>query len=279
MATPVEFGGSNLLPADKVKQGQKGLSGALVIEPQGSTWTTAGETQPDRQDGVGLRETRAMATVTAPGGTFREGVAMFKKGQNHRFAGGGPVQNIAGEGGAVPEDSHDAGQMSINYGTEPMWFRFGYAPQTPFGILANEPNPELAYSNGLAGGDPFTPVFTATAGQEFRMRVMSATGAGRGTTFNLHGHAWQRDPYVCPGSADLGLAGKCMPGEVGAQAIGTNPIGMTLGGQESVTPAQHFEVRLPSAGGGNAVVGDYLFRDQASFGNTSGLWGILRVTN
>ena len=34
----VEFGGSNLTPPDRIKQGQKGAVGALVIEPEGSTW-------------------------------------------------------------------------------------------------------------------------------------------------------------------------------------------------------------------------------------------------
>lgn len=38
VATPVELGGSNLTPADKIKQGQKGLVGALIVEPSGSTW-------------------------------------------------------------------------------------------------------------------------------------------------------------------------------------------------------------------------------------------------
>jgi hypothetical protein len=52
---------------------------------------------------------------------------------------------------------------------------------------------------------------------------------------------------------------------------------MYLGAQESITPYSHHELFLPSAGGGNAIVGDYLFRDHAGFGNTSGLWGILRV--
>jgi hypothetical protein len=62
-----------------------------------------------------------------------------------------------------------------------------------------------------------------------------------------------------------------------SQTIGANPIGFYLGHQESVTPAGHFEVRLPKAGGTNEVPGDYLFRDHGSFGNTDGLWGILRV--
>ena len=48
VATPVEFGGSNLLSADRVKQPQKGLFGALSILPAGST--VAEDTQvPDGQ--------------------------------------------------------------------------------------------------------------------------------------------------------------------------------------------------------------------------------------
>ena len=38
VATPVEFGGANLTPADVIKQAQKGMIGALVIEPPGSSW-------------------------------------------------------------------------------------------------------------------------------------------------------------------------------------------------------------------------------------------------
>ena len=101
------------------------------------------------------------------------------------------------------------------------------------------------------------------------MRVLMPHGIGRGTTFNLHGHVWQRDPYLCPGSSDAGLDGKCGLNDV--------PFGMYLGGQESVNGTTHFEIYLPSAGGTNGVPGDYLFRDQASFGNASGVWGILRV--
>jgi hypothetical protein len=268
VATPVEFGGSNLGPADKVKQGQKGLVGALIIEPVGANWA----------EDAG---TRASATVTSAAGTFRDFAVVHQKGLNHKFGDGTAVENIASEGQGIPEDSHDAGQAAINYGTEPLWFRFGLAPDTPFGRnpgeLGDIADPELAYSNGLAGGDPATPVFTATVGQEARLRVLEPTGVGRGTTFAVHGHSWQRDPYVCPNSADLGLPGKCAPGDLGSQAIGDNPLGFNLGGQESVTPAAHYEMLLPSVGGAGEVDGDYLFRDQASFGNLNGLWSILRV--
>jgi hypothetical protein len=266
-ATPIEFGGTNLMPADKLKQGQKGLMGALVIEPAGSTW-------------VEDPGTHAAATVTkADGTTFRDFAVVMQKGQSHRYADGSPVENIEGGLAGIAEDSQDMGQMAINFATEPLWFRFGIGPNAPFGKtgFGGIANAHEAYSNGLVGGDPETPVFTAEPGQEVRMRVLVPHGIGRGSTYNVHGHVWQRDPYVCPDDADLGLPGKCAPGAVGSQAIGDNPIGISLGHQESLNGSTHFEVRLPSAGGTNAVPGDYLIRDQSSFGNLSGLWSIMRV--
>lgn len=259
---PVEFGGTNLLPADVIKQGQKGLVGALIVEPQGSTWTNDADS-------------RAAATVTAGGSTFRDFATVFQKGLNLRHGDARAVPNIAGEGFAiknglerqVPEDSHDAGQMAINYGTEPAWFRFGMPANSQFGNgpgeLGERTDAHWLYSNALAGGYGETPVFVAKRGQPFRMRALMPTGVGRGTTFNLHGHVWQRDPYL--------------EGTVPSQTIGDNPLGFYMGGQESVTPSGHFDIVLPSAGGQNAIRGDYLFRDHASFGNTNGLWGILKV--
>ena len=146
------------------------------------------------------------------------------------------MENIAGEGGAIPEDSHDAGQKAINYGTEPAWFRFGLDADANFETeLAAVNEPEMLYANDLVGSDPATPVFTAEPGQEVRMRLLLPTGVGRGTTFDLHGHVWQRDPYL--------------KGAVPSQNIGNNPDGLYLGHQESVTPAAHFDVVLPRAGG------------------------------
>ena len=267
VATPIEFGAAGLIPADKVKQGQKAMVGALIIEPEGSSWVE------DAGDPEGATVTRSDGT------TFRDYAVVLQKGLNHRFGDGTAVENIASEGQGIPEDSHDAGQMAVNYGTEPAWFRYGFRPDAPFGQaagggLADVDNAHELYSNTLAGvgGDPATPVIPANAGQETRLRVVLPTGAGRGTTFNVHGHGWQRDPYVC--STPTGI---CGPTDLASQALGDNPIGMRLGHQESLTPAAHFDFLLPSAGGSNAIAGDYLFRDQGSFGNTSGIWGILRV--
>jgi hypothetical protein len=255
--------------------------------------------------GADTRKTCAQLVVTYPNPedpastlTFKDASLVFQKGLNHRAGNDGTaIPNIASEGRGIPEDSHDAGQMAINYGTEPMWFRFGLAADAPFGRRPGElgavTDSHKAFSNVMTDGDdPVTPVITATAGDELRLRVTLPTGSGRGTTFQVDGHAWQRDPYVCPGSTyDPALPGKCDPsqgiaeggsaandGEVGSRAIGHNPIGFVIGHQESVTPAQHFDiVPLNGAGGKGKVAGDYLYSDQGSFGPTSGLWGILRV--
>ncbi len=299
VATPIEFGGANLMPADPVKQGQKGLVGALVISPPLATIAETDMTWDHQQtDQIVQRETRASATLN---GTIRDFAAVFQKGLNLRYADGAAVEVMGGE-----VESGDSGQMAINYGTEPMWFRFGLRPDAPFGN-ADTPgsfgavaNPEDAYSNtlpvnpgGLGVGDPATPVFTAEPGAPVRMHVLLPSGVERGSVFHLHGHLWQRAPYICLGQNDgvPGLNGKCnwtdfgdANFEPGSRAIGVNPIGMYLGSQESVLPAAHFDIVLPGAGiahggagGVNQVAGDYLFRDQGSFGNTQGLWGILRV--
>ena len=109
------------------------------------------------------------------------------------------------------------------------------------------------------------------------MHVVMPYGAGRGTTVNLHGHVHQRQPFVCEGSARNSLTGACTMTEVGSRNIGVSPYDFYVGAYESVTPAAHWTWHLPSAGGGNNIPGDYLFRDNGSFGNTSGLWSILRV--
>ncbi len=289
--TPVEFGGSNLTPADVIKQGQKGLIGAFIVEPVGSVWHDslgALEQVPNRQDGgyttVGTRAdmTIESAFEITPPFIFEDMVAVIQKGQNHRFADGTAVPNIASEGGGIPEDSHDAGQKGINYGTEPAWFRFELAADADLGngaagSFGAQADAWKLYSNNLNSyGDPWTSVFTATAGDEVRMRVLQPTGVGRGTTFTLHGHIWSRDPYLPENPGCLFTPG--VDCGVSSVEIGDNPKAWYLNGQESITPYNQFDIVLPSAGGVNAVDNtDYLFRDQASFGNTDGIWGILRV--
>jgi manganese oxidase len=301
--TPVEFGGSNLTAADKIKQGAKSMVGATVIEPAGTQWVE-NTLVMNRQDGVGTRQTRAQATVCPTGvactpaatGAFRDFSLVLTKAMTHYYKDASPVEHMNGEGLGIPEDSQESSNMALNYGIEPMWFRFGILPQAPFGpatvagSYASIANSHKAYSNQLltggavtcdvnniCTGDPETPVFSATKGKQARIHITNPHGTTRGSTFAQHGHAWQRDPYICPGESRNGLTGACNMTSVGSRALGNNPLAFIQGGQESWNAVTHFDIVLPSAGGGNAIPGDYLTRDGASFGNASGVWSILRV--
>lgn len=176
--------------------------------------------------------------------------------------------------------------MSINYGTEPLWFRFGLMPNVPFGNtpggLGAVANAGDAYSSflatrGVALGEPSTPVFEAKPGEEFRIRLLNPAGVGRGSTMTLHGHGWQRAPYGCGPGATAKDVGLCAASQLGPTHIGQSPISFNLGAQDQVIPHAHFDMVLPSAGGSGKVAGDYLLRDVGSFGNLGGIWSLVRV--
>ena len=140
VARPVEFGVANLMPADPIEGVSKGLAGALVVEPKGSSW----QTDPG---------TRMSATVydwwsdgpdadTNPDRSgFREFVTVLQNNINLRYAACDPAANpqvgelqcavpsVASLGGGVAEDPQDAGQKAINYGADPLWYRLGIAPE------------------------------------------------------------------------------------------------------------------------------------------------------
>ncbi len=306
VATPVEFGGSNLLSADRVKQPQKGLFGALVIEPAGSTVAETTQVPDNQGTGQATRLTRAQATVDAPtptggagsGGSYREGLVIGHKITNLRWKNGGAVINV-NQGELGREGAEDGGHAGFNYATEPSWFRFKLAPDAPFGnagtpnsygslanaqayyanaLVTGEPNTIPAIAGVSAAGDPVTPVIRAQRNQPTRLHVLNGASADRDGTFILHGHVWQRDPFVCPGQSDLGLEGRCSPSEpVPSRALGLNPQGKWIGGEEGMGHAYGHWPILFKAGGTHGVAGDYLFRDYSPSGNEKGQFGLLRV--
>jgi hypothetical protein len=256
VATPIEFGGTNLLSADRVKQPQKGLFGALVIEPAGATYDeTTLVADGQALDVVGqppaTRLTRAQADISSlagaagSGGNYREALAIGHKITNLRWKDGTAIANV-NQNELGREGAEDSGHAGFNYGMEPSWFRFKLSPDAPFGNAGTPnsygaiPNAHAMYANQLvnnadhpnfipaipgvsAEGDPQTPVFRAPAGQPARMHVLNGASADRDGTWMLHGHVWQRDPYVCPGEADLTLEGRCDPNSgVDSTALGLN---------------------------------------------------------
>jgi hypothetical protein len=326
VATPIEFGGTNLLSADRVKQPQKGLFGALVIEPPGSIYPDALADLDDVPDGQGngaaTRKTRAQVTIERDpalpptdarntaigyGGTYREALAIGHRIANLRWADGSAIANIH-QGELGREGAEDSGHAGFNYGMEPSWFRFQLPPDVPFGnagtpsSFGSIPNVHAFYANVLvelegnaipaipgisSAGDPATPVFRTTADPsnpvfDTRIHLLNGASADRDGTFILHGHLWQRDPYVCPWTDwDPGtgptLYGRCDPAKIGSQALGFNPLGKWMGSEEGMGHVYGHWPLLFDAGGTDHVPGDYLYRDYSPGGNRNGQFGVLRV--
>jgi manganese oxidase len=241
---PIEFGAVNLMSSDPIKHAHKGAFGALIIEPQGSTW-------------VEDTTQRASATVTKGTSIFRDFVIQFQTDVNLRFSSGnGPVPLLA-----ETEDPEDSGQKAVNYRTEPMWKRFDYDPQTPLNVTRGF-DFSHAFSNEKVGNDPQTPVFTATAGQAVRFRLLNAGGHARNNVFALHGHVWQELPFFNASTV-----------------LGNNPRSQFTGTYMGIGPSSHFDALLQNgAGGAFRITGDYLWRTQQSFMVDGGIWGLLRVS-
>jgi hypothetical protein len=255
-ATPIEFGAINLSSSDPIKHSNKGAIGGLIIEPQGATWVEDAEERKCGKSGQ-PRCSRAAATVTlSDGSAFREFVVLFQNDINLRKGDESAVELLADT-----EDPEDSGQKAVNYRTEPMWHRFGFAPDTPLESTRSRTDLDQATANALVGGDPETPVFTAEAGMPVRLRVLHPAGHQRNNVFQIHGHIWEEEPYTNDSTQ-----------------IGSNPVSQWEGAKMGHGPSNHFDAVLKNGAGGKfGVTGDYLWRDMESFSFDGGTWGLLRV--
>lgn len=278
-ATPIEFGATNLMSSDPIEHAGKGAIGALVVEPRRSVWhLDAGS--------------KTRATVVTPDTSFREQVLMWQTDLNLQFgsnttlrrfdcsphepmteeeeevckttggagtvtfARGAPVPNLA-----EAEDAEDSGQKALNYRTEPMWLRMGFAPNAELGFTRTRD-----FGNSLTdarvGARPQTPILQAAPGAAVRFRLLEPGGHARNSVFNLHGHVWEEEPY-----------------EGRSLRLGTNPFSEWKGARDGHGPGNHHDVLLRNGAGGKFhTPGEYLFRDQSSFLFDGGIWGILSVT-
>jgi hypothetical protein len=168
------------------------------------------------------------------------------------------VKNVASEGGFTPEDPQDSGHKAVNYGADPIWYRFGVSPETPFETLLTRTDIHQAFSNSLVGGDPQTEIFYVSPNgpTQVRMRVIAPGGHARGIVYALDGHSWQREPFIN-----------------NSTEIGTNPGAWWTSSQEGIGAGSIYNMVVSTSADPN---GDYLFRDLGSFGSYQGLWGLMR---
>jgi hypothetical protein len=169
--TPVEFGTLNLMSSDPLLHHSKGMIGALIIEPEGSSW---------KPDAPGADSTSA--TVTKDGATlFREFVTLFQADAETCSSAQGKYSCIT--------------QWALNYRTEPQSYRYPSPNNGDFSDFL---------SNTLVNGDPQTRVFVAPAGTPVRIRVLYPSGGGGAKVFAVHGHGWPDRPFVA-GSTRIDL--------------------------------------------------------------------------
>ena len=253
-AKPIEFGATNLTSADPLLQPQFGMVGALIIEPEGSTW-------------VEDANTRASADVkVAAGNNFREFVVIDQNMVANSADPNGPLRKLVPPTEKmffVPTGSV-VGNVSgaINYRSEPFGLR-GPPNRLP------QPSPQgfsQAFSNTIndAQTDPVTPVFVAAAGTPVRFRLLvpstvTSNAVSTPPVFMVPGHSWQEEPYIADSTK-----------------IGFNPLSATQGAVQGGV-GQKFDVLFPSAGGQNKIPGDYLYTTYQNAGK-AGTWGLFRVT-
>jgi hypothetical protein len=248
---PIEFGGTNLTSADPLLQAQFGMVGALIIEPEGSTW-------------VEDANSRASADVKAPGGNdFREFVVIDQNMVANSHAKTSPTPNPLIGIGAINYRSEAFALRGPKPSTSPSP---GVPPALP------QPAPEgysQAYSNTInkPASDPLTPIFTAAAGTPVRFRLLIPSTVTSNVfnnvpppVFMVHGHPWQEEPYTDDSTK-----------------IGFNRLSQTQGAQQGGV-GQKFDLLFPSAGGPNRIAGDYLYTTYQT-ANGTGTWGLFRVTD
>ena len=276
---PAEFGAANLLTADPVGQINYGMLAGMVIEPEGSCWSSQDGTNttcqnPPMQGTITNSShssiTGAQVTVhLTDGDYFQEFVVMtqdslqFSRFTNtinygvERMAGKdtglGTVNGIE-QGRGRYRDTVATNLVQNNVGT-PKKYQIDMA--CSFANALGKPYPNQP--EGTALGEPETPIFRANPGDPVRFRVMQPHGADQ-HTFELFGHVWQEEPY-----------------NHNSTVITNNPDSQWQGSRMGLSAADRFDIVIASAGGSFKAPGDYLYRSFPGGDQGYGMWGIFRV--
>jgi manganese oxidase len=247
VGTAIEFGSSNIVPADVIEQPSLSMVGAFVTEPQGSTWPADGRLTADVKSG----------STTL----FREFVNVL-------------ANNVyLYPNNALPHGNKNVPQNvakffnAINYSTNSMAYRFfGQTGTNP----TNSNTISDAFSNthrvptaaaGTEWGDP-QPVWVIERNKPFRLRMVHGDGIGGfpDDVIKVHGHVYPEEPY-----------------RSGSRLIGSNRKTNWMGAREGFGPGNQFDIVIDSAGGARGIPGDYLLASFPAAEQANGNWGLVRV--
>jgi hypothetical protein len=292
-AQPRELGVVNLCPAAPLNQDGNGLLGALIVEPQGAVWnsrdyvTQAADILNSKgdllfRDFVLIEQTNISATtnsitLASSAVNNRSEDLGFRLNNGNADAGttyqvlssslnpraeltacstkkGSTTVTCASTGdlaqGMTLDGPNMAPTASVSSITDDTHFVMN--------IAATATGTNLSLTGNLPTGDPRTPIFTATAGDPVRFRVLQPGGdsAGLNIMFEIHGHSWQQEPWVSS-----------------SRSLGNNVESNVLGA-DVLVPNKALNILIDSAGGPKAVPGDYLYYNYIM---GDGAWGIFRV--
>ena len=237
----VEFGALNLFPSDIMFQNPNGLFGSMIIEPKDSTWTCGDPSSeldcypPANTPAANQPPTRAQANIKVGGSPFREFALMI--------------------GDSIRINGNNTG--AVNYRSEPWSFRYQNNITPDFSCMSSN---QLEQPASSPSGDPKTPILTANAGDPVRFRMTHPFGTGTSQVFSLHGHVWQRNPYINDGTQ-----------------LGNNILSQWIGSRDNHGSSDHFDMLIDKAGGSFGRAGDYLYSVFVPTQARDGAWGVFRV--
>jgi hypothetical protein len=307
VGTPVEFGSVNLFPTEPLLQHTQGLVGALIVEPQGSTW-------------VEDVNTRASATVTkADGSKFRDFALVMQDDVVQLGPAGGvsfnyrddpwsyrypPVLSLFNtqvspqditdlNNGTIPSDVATAFQTAgrplsqnaaVTVDTAGSAWTIndsntvgGPAPTYPLNLVSGASNGTQPLNVSIQFNQDLVDISARESDKLVQADPQSPVFvAGAGTPVRMHVLYTQGDNTVQVFSLH-GHVWQEHPYVRGSTQIGNNPLSQWFGDQQ-ITPYESINVVLPSAGGMFKVPGDYLYQCIGP-NEPAGLWGILRVSN
>jgi manganese oxidase len=238
---------------------QRGLYGAMNVEPVDATWSDPRTGKPS--DGIG-----PVADIHVPSGPdFRE-FTVFYSDRTPMWRADGRAVDPPGQPGDYAEDQ---GGYLINYRNEPFQIR------TKPGTKGHRGDPAYVYSSAVHG-DPSTPVFRAYPGDPVVFRNVVAAHE-EVHSFKLHGHRWLNEPDN-PMSTMTNIQGLSLAEYFDYEVRSGQPR------KAPTTPKKRAErAAVDMDNGGSSILvngagapGDYLYGSGALDDQWLGMWGIFR---